>query len=476
MNRNRAQGRGTASLAAGENRDLRVLGPSGPQTDDNSELNSSQTSRLNRKSGEIPKENAMSDFYTAPAEGEKITVDSDGNLVVPDHPIICWLEGDGIGADIWIATHAVIAGAVEKAYGGSRKIAWMEVLAGEKAHENVDDWLPQRTLDTIMEHLVSIKGPMTTRIGGGIRSINVALRQLMNLYACVRPVKYYKGTPSPVRAPEKMDMIIFRENTEDVYSGIEWESGTPEAEKVADFLRNEMGVKDKIRPLAGIGIKPMSPEGSKNLIRKAIRYAIEHGRDTVTLMHKGNIMKFTEGAFRGWGYELAKEEFADQTISEDELWDDHGGKRPEGKVVIRDRIADSMFQQILIRPDEYGVIATSNLNGDYISDACAAQVGGLGIAPGANIGDHVALFEPTHGTAPKYAGQDKVNPSSLILSAVMMLDYIGWNEAGRLIEEALERALFDKTVTYDLERQMEGATLLSCSAYGEQLVKNMDSL
>jgi isocitrate dehydrogenase len=413
----------------------------------------------------------MSEPYVPPAGGEAITVDDSGRLRVPDRPIVGWLEGDGIGADIWVAAHHVLDGAVAKAYGNGRSIAWTEILAGEKAHAQLDEWLPERTLEAIRDYRVAIKGPMTTPVGGGMRSLNVALRQLLDLYACVRPVKYYAGTPSPVREPEKLDVVIFRENTEDVYSGIEWESGTDDATKVIAFLA-EMG--KTVRPDSGIGVKPMSKTGSQNLIRKAIQYAIDQGRDSVTLMHKGNIMKFTEGAFCAWGYELAAAEFGDETISEDALWRDHDGNLPEGKILIKDRIADAMFQQILLRPDEYEVIATPNLNGDYVSDAAAAQVGGLGIAPGANMNDDVAVFEPTHGTAPKYAGQDKVNPSSLILSGVMMLDHMGWYEAGRLIESALEKTLLAKTVTYDLERQMEGASLLSCSDFGRAIVDNME--
>ncbi len=414
----------------------------------------------------------MSDYYLPPADGERIGIADDGNLQVPDRPIVAWLEGDGIGPDIWVAARHALDGAVARAYGGSRAIAWMEILAGEKAHRELGEWLPERTLAAIRQTRVSIKGPMTTPVGGGLRSLNVALRQLLDLYACVRPVKYYRGTPSPVRQPEKLDVVIFRENTEDVYSGIEWESGTSDAVRVIEFLSGEMGAK--LRSDAGIGVKPMSPMASKNLVRKAIRYAIEHGRPSVTLMHKGNIMKFTEGAFRTWGYELAAEEFGDQTVSEEILWKEHGGVIQEGKVLIKDRIADAMFQQVLLRPDEYDVIATPNLNGDYISDACAAQIGGLGVAPGANLSDEVALFEPTHGTAPKYSGQDKVNPSSLILSGVMMLDHMGWPEAARLIERSLEKTLLAKTVTYDLERQMDGATLLSCSQFGQALVNNME--
>lgn len=410
--------------------------------------------------------------YTPPRDGERIDFDAAGALVVPANPIICWLEGDGIGPDIWVAARHVIDAAVEKAHGGEKRIAWMEVLAGEKAHNALGEWLPESTLNAIEHYRVAIKGPMTTPVGGGIRSLNVALRQKLNLFACVRPVKYYAGTPSPVRSPEKLDVVIFRENTEDVYAGIEWEAGSDEAARVIQFLTSEMGAN--IRADSGIGIKPMSETSSKSLVRKAIQFAIDHARASVTLMHKGNIMKYTEGAFRTWGYEVAAAEFADATISEQALWDEHDGVMPAGKVLIKDRIADAMFQQVLLRPDEYDVIATPNLNGDYISDACAAQVGGLGIAPGANMSDTVGLFEPTHGTAPKYAGQDKVNPASLILSAVMMLDHLGWHESARLIEAALEKTLLAKTVTYDLERQMEGATKLSCSEFGKALVRNME--
>ena len=413
----------------------------------------------------------MAATITPPADGSKITF-AEGELDVPDNPIIPYIEGDGIGADLWVAAHRVFNGAVEKVYGGARKIHWMEIPAGEKANEETGEYLPQVTLDAIQEYKVSIKGPLTTPVGGGIRSLNVSMRQLLDLYACVRPVKYYKGTPSPVKAPEKMDIVIYRENTEDVYAGIEWAEGTDEAKKVIEFLTTEMGAK--IRPDSGIGIKPMSITGTKNLVRKAIQYATDNDRDSVTLVHKGNIMKYTEGAFREWGYELAVEEFGDVTITEDEIWEKHDGKVPEGKLLIKDRIADAMFQQVLTRPDEYDVVAMPNLNGDYMSDATAAQVGGLGIAPGANIGDSVALFEPTHGSAPKYTGQDKVNPSSLILSGVMMFKYMGWPEAGTVIEDALERTIQAKTVTYDLERLMKGATILKCSEFGEAIVANME--
>ena len=413
----------------------------------------------------------MSATINSPAEGSKITFEN-SKLHVPDNPIIPYIEGDGIGADLWVAAHTVFNGAVKHSYGGAREIAWMEIPVGEKANNQFGEYLPQVSLDAIEEYKVSIKGPLTTPVGGGIRSLNVSMRQLLDLYACVRPVKYYEGTPSPVKEPEKLDIVIFRENTEDVYAGIEWAEGTPEAMKVIDFLTSEMGAK--IRPDSGIGIKPISITGTHNLVRKAIKYAIDEGRDSVTLVHKGNIMKYTEGAFREWGYELAATEFGDATISEDEVWERYNGAVPEGKILIKDRIADAMFQQVLTRPDEYDVVAMPNLNGDYMSDAAAAQVGGLGIAPGANIGDEVALFEPTHGSAPKYTGQDKVNPSSLILSGVMMFKYMGWPEAGTIIENALERTIQAKTVTYDLERLMDGATTLKCSEFGEAIVSNME--
>jgi len=403
--------------------------------------------------------------------GEKITINQDGSVNIPDQPIIPFIEGDGIGPDIWAATRKVLDAAVEKSFNGQRRIEWLEVYAGEKAKEKTGEWLPQDTLNKITEYVVAIKGPLTTPVGEGIRSLNVTLRQVLDLYACVRPVRYYQGVISPVKSPEKVDMVIFRENTEDVYAGIEWQSGTPEADKVINFINREMG--KNIRPESGIGIKPISAFGTKRLVRKAIQYAITHNQPTVTLVHKGNIMKFTEGAFRNWGYELAKEEFADKVISEDELWSKYKGKQPAGLIVIRDRIADAMFQQILLRPDEYSVLAMPNLNGDYMSDALAAQVGGLGIAPGANIGDGYALFEATHGTAPKYAGLDKVNPGSLLLSGVMMLEYLGWNEAGVMIQRALETTITNKTVTYDLARQMEGATELKCSQFADAIIANM---
>ncbi|MBN2290718.1 MAG: isocitrate dehydrogenase (NADP(+)) [Candidatus Glassbacteria bacterium] len=409
--------------------------------------------------------------YVPPAGGEKIT-EKNGSLVVPDNPIIPFIEGDGIGPDIWAASVRVFDAAVEKAYGGKKKIYWMEVYAGGKANEKTGSWLPDETVDTIRDYLVAIKGPLTTPVGGGFRSLNVTMRQVLNLYACVRPVRYFPGVPSPVKNPEWVDMVIFRENTEDVYAGIEWQQGTEQVEKVIRFLNEEMGCN--VRTDSGIGIKPISITGTKNLVRKAIQYALDQGRDSVTLVHKGNIMKYTEGAFRDWGYELAREEFGGQTVSEAELWEKYDGKVPQGRVVIKDRIADAMLQQILTRPREYSVLALPNLNGDYMSDALVAQVGGLGLGPGANMGDVVALFEATHGTAPKYAGQDKVNPGSLILSGCMMFDYLGWGEARELIHRAVERAIAAKTVTYDLERLMQGARLLKCSEFGQALIDNMD--
>ncbi len=411
-----------------------------------------------------------------PRQGERITRDPDGNLIVPDHPIVAFIEGDGTGPDIWRASVRVFDAAVRHAYGGRRGIAWYEIYAGDKANQiyGPNTWLPEDTVQAIREYQVAIKGPLTTPVGGGIRSINVRLRQVLDLYACVRPVRWYRGVPSPMRDPGKLDIVIFRENTEDVYAGIEWKSGTPEANKVISFLNEEMG--SRIRAESGIGIKPISPFGTKRLVRMAIRHALERGRESVTLVHKGNIMKFTEGAFRDWGYEVAKSEFRDRIVTEDELWDQHQGKLPAGRIVIKDRIADAMFQQVLLRPDEYDVIALPNLNGDYLSDAGAAQVGGLGIAPGGNIGDDAALFEATHGTAPKYAGQDKVNPGSLILSGVMLLDYLGWREAAQQIEQALERTIEQKRVTYDFHRQMEGATLLKCSQFGDAIIENIQKL
>ncbi|MBP7602867.1 MAG: isocitrate dehydrogenase (NADP(+)) [Spirochaetes bacterium] len=403
-------------------------------------------------------------------KAEKIRYEH-GNIQVPDNPVILFIEGDGTGPDIWRATKIALDAAVEKTYGGKKKIEWMEVLAGEKAFNTTGEWLPAETIDRIKEYKVAIKGPLTTPVGGGIRSINVALRQILKLYACVRPVRYFSGVPSPVKDPGKVDMIIYRENMEDLYAGIEWKQGTDGARKVIEFLNREMG--QSLDFDAGIGIKPISISNTKNLVRSAITYAIRNGRKSVTLVHKGNIMKFTEGSFKDWGYELAREEFSDHTISEDEVWDKFGGKAPADKIVIKDRIADSMFQQVLLRPEEYDVIATPNLNGDYLSDALAAQVGGLGMAPGANIGDSEAVFEATHGTAPKYAGQDKVNPSSLILSGELMLRFLGWSEAADRLVRAIEKTIDQKRVTYDLERQMAGATLLKCSEFGMAVAENV---
>ncbi len=406
-------------------------------------------------------------YATIPADGERIAGDT-GNPVVPDRPIVPFIEGDGIGPDIWAATRHVVDAAVEKAYGGARAVAWMEVFAGEKANHRAGEWLPRETLDALTEFKVAIKGPLTTPVGGGIRSLNVTIRQVLDLYSCIRPVRWIPGVPSPVREPEKVDMVVFRENTEDVYAGIEWASGTTEADAVRDFLQERMGVT--IREASGIGIKPVSPFGTKRHVAAAIRYALGRGRDSVTLMHKGNIMKYTEGAFRDWGYEVARELFPEDTIAEARLWE---GEEAAGRVVIKDRIADSMFQQVLLRPEEYSVVATPNLNGDYLSDACAAQVGGLGMAPGANVGDSVALFEATHGTAPKYAGLNRVNPGSLILSAVMMLEHLGWDEAARAVDRGVAGAVGARMVTYDLERQMEGATRVSTSRFGETIVAHM---
>ena len=402
--------------------------------------------------------------------GQKITFD-DGQLNVPDQPIIPFIEGDGIGPDIWAASVRVFDAAVEKSYDGQKRIVWKEILAGEKANEETGEWLPQDSVEAISDYLVAIKGPLTTPVGGGIRSLNVSLRQLLDLYACVRPVKWIRGVPSPVKSPEKLDIVIFRENTEDVYAGIEWKGGSEEAERIREFINSNFN--KSIRENSGIGIKPISPFGTKRLVRKAVDYAIAHNRGTVTLMHKGNIMKFTEGSFRDWGYDLAAEEFGDSVISEEALWEKYDGQVPEGRLVMRDRIADSMFQQILLRSDEYEVIATPNLNGDYISDAAAAQVGGLGMAPGANMGDSVSMFEATHGTAPKYADQDKVNPSSVILSGVMMLEHLGWQEAADSILRAMEATIQQKKVTYDLARQMDGATKLATSAYADTIISNI---
>lgn len=407
---------------------------------------------------------------TVPA-GEKITY-ADGILNVPDNPIVAFIEGDGIGVDITPASLLVWDAAVEKAYGGKRKISWMEIYSGEKAAELYDgNYMPEETFAAMREFVVGIKGPLTTPIGGGFRSLNVTLRQVLDLYACVRPVRYLPGTPSPMREPEKMDIVLYRENTEDVYSGVEWPADSEGANALIAFMNETLG--KNVRAHSAIGIKPVSEFGTKRLVRQAIEYAIQHNRPSVTLVHKGNIMKFTEGAFKNWGYELAAEEFGDSTISEDEVWSKYDGHVPEGKILINDRIADNMLQQLLTRTGDYSVIATLNLNGDYMSDAAAAQVGGLGMAPGGNIGDGVALFEATHGTAPKYAGKDMVNPSSLILSGVMMLEYMGWQEAADLVVTAMTKTIEDKTVTYDLHRQIEGATKLSCSEYAKAIVANM---
>ncbi len=430
----------------------------------------------------------------------------DGKISVPDNPVIPFIEGDGIGPDIWKATKSVIDAAVEKAYPGKKRIEWFQIYAGLSALKKYgnDDILPEDTLEAIREYKVAIKGPLTTPVGkfdyvclvcskeqdgiGGkrpekcikcgsefitprFRSLNVRLRQILDLYACVRPVRWYKGVPCPVKEPEKLNIIIFRENTEDVYAGIEFQEGSDDAIKLINFLKSDLN--KNIRRDSGVGIKPISITCTKRLVRKAINYAIENNKPNVTLVHKGNIMKFTEGAFRDWGYELAKSEYRDKIVTEQELWDDYNGKMPEGKILIKDRIADQIFQQVLLRPDEYSVLATPNLNGDYLSDACAAQVGGLGLAPGANIGDKSALFEATHGTAPKYTGMDKVNPSSLILSGVLMLRYLNWNDAAEMIETALEKTISEKTVTYDLERQMQGAVKLKTSEFGRKIIENM---
>jgi isocitrate dehydrogenase len=406
---------------------------------------------------------------TVPSAGERIAYEG-GVLKVPDHPIIPYVEGDGTGPDIWRASVRVFDAAVEKAYGGERRVSWMEVFAGEKAFTKYKDWLPQETVDAMQDFRVSIKGPLTTPVGGGIRSLNVTLRQVLDLYACIRPVRWFEGVGSPMKDPGKLDIVVFRENTEDVYAGIEWKAGSPEAEKLRTFIEREF--KKTIRPESAIGIKPMSAFGSKRLVEMAIRYALQRDKPSVTLMHKGNIMKFTEGAFRDWGYEVARDKFAESVVPEADLAKGGANARADA-VIIKDRIADSMFQQLLLRPDEYSVIATPNLNGDYISDAAAAQVGGLGIAPGGNVGDGVAVFEATHGTAPKYANQDKINPGSVVLSGVMMFEYLGWNEAATLITRGLENAIKSKRVTYDLARQMPGSTEVSTTAFGDQIIKGM---
>jgi len=412
------------------------------------------------------------DKLKVPSEGDGIEISGD-KLVVSDSPIIPFIEGDGIGPDIMRASKRVWDAAVEKAYGGKRRIVWFELFAGDKAAEKYGEVLPRDTYRAIEHFIVAIKGPLTTPVGGGYRSLNVSMRQRLNLYACVRPVRYFAGVPSPVVHPERMNVVIFRENTEDVYAGIEWREGTEEAKKLIALLKNDFAVN--IREDSGIGIKPISITGTKRLVRKAIRYALDRQLPSVTLVHKGNIMKFTEGAFRDWGYELAREEFADMTVTEQDMWDKYDGQMPPGKVLIKDRIADSMFQQVLTRTDEYSVVALPNLNGDYLSDACAAQIGGLGLAPGANIGDVVALFEATHGTAPKYAGMDKVNPGSLILSGVMMLEYLGWQEAADLINEAMGLAITQKKVTYDLARLMGDVEPIKTSEFGSAIIDNMGS-
>jgi isocitrate dehydrogenase len=407
-----------------------------------------------------------------PPDGQRITRGADGHLIVPDVPIVPFIEGDGTGPDIWAASVRVFDAAVEKAYGGARRIAWMEVLAGQKAFDRCGEWLPDATLAAFREYLVGIKGPLTTPVGGGIRSLNVALRQLLDLYVCLRPVRWYPGVPSPVRNPQDVDMVIFRENSEDIYAGIEWEAGSDEARRVISFLEEEMGVR-KIRfpRTSGIGIKPVSREGTERLVRAALDYAIENGRASVTLVHKGNIMKFTEGAFRDWGYDLVRREYGGRAVG----WDDCDGRPPAGQLLVKDAIADITLQQVLTRAREFDVIATMNLNGDYLSDALAAQVGGIGIAPGANINYQTGhgIFEATHGTAPKYAGKDVVNPSSVILSGVMMFSHLGWAEAGALIEKGIAAAIAHKTVTYDFHRLMDGATKLKCSEFGDAIISHM---
>jgi len=411
------------------------------------------------------------DKIIIPTNGERITT-REGKLNVPDNPILLWIEGDGIGPDIMTASKRIWDAAVQKAYGGQRKIAWMEIYAGEKAAGIFGgDYFPAESLQAIREFVVGIKGPLTTPVGGGFRSLNVALRKDLDLYACIRPVKWYPGVPSPLRHPEQVDVVIFRENTEDVYAGVEYKAGSPEAAKVEKFLKEEMGAK--FFDNSGIGIKPISAFGTKRLVRKALDHAVQNRRKSVTFVHKGNIQKFTEGAFMQWGYELAKQEYGDITLTEQQLWDEFGGRQPAGKIIVKDRIADIMFQQMLLRPAEYDVIATPNLNGDYLSDAVAAEVGGVGIAPGANIGDFLAVFEATHGTAPKYANQDRVNPGSLLLSGVMMLHYIGWDEAAKAAEDAYTKAVADKIVTYDFARQMEGAQEVKTSEFASAVIARL---
>ncbi len=412
----------------------------------------------------------MSNKITPPSNGQQITIEN-GSLNIPNHPVIPYISGDGIGPEVVSVMRSVLDDAVEKTFDGERSLEWVEVPAGESANEEHGEYLPDVTLDTIRKYKVAIKGPLTTPIGEGFRSLNVALRQKLDLYACVRPVYHISGIPSPMKNPEEMDMVIFRENTEDVYAGVEWEAGSDQANQLIEYLNSELD--EDIRDGSALGLKPMSEKACKDLIRKAIQYAIDRDRESVTLVHKGNIMKFTEGAFRDWGYELAEEEFPEQTITEDELWEEYDGEKPDDLIVIKDRIADNMLQQLITRTTLYDVIATPNLNGDYISDAAAGQVGGLGVAPGGNLGDGRALFEPTHGSAPKYAGEDKVNPTSEILSGIMLLEYIGWDEVGERILEGIRKTVEQKTVTYDLDRQMDGATKVSTSKYGALICENM---
>jgi isocitrate dehydrogenase len=407
---------------------------------------------------------------TAPSEGTPIKIVGN-KRVIPDDPIIPVIEGDGTGPDILKASRRVFDAAVAKAYGGRRRIVWFDIYAGESALPIYGDILPEDTIKAIKTYVVAIKGPLTTPVGGGFRSLNVSLRQILNLYACVRPVRWFRGVPAPVKNPERLNVTIYRENTEDVYAGIEWAKGTKEVKQVIDFLNKKM--KCSIRADSGIGVKPISLTGTRRLVRKAIQFAIDSKKRSVTLVHKGNIMKYTEGAFRDWGYMVAKKDFPQYTVTEQEVTEKFGGQTPAGKIVIKDRIADSMFQQVLLRPDEYDVLATPNLNGDYLSDACAAQVGGLGMAPGANLSDHIGLFEATHGTAPKYANKDMINPGSVILSGCMMLDYLGWSEAARMIENAIQKTIEQKYVTYDLARLMDGATKVGTSAYGDRIIQNM---
>jgi isocitrate dehydrogenase len=411
------------------------------------------------------------DKLEIPQEGKEIEI-TEGRLSIPDNPIIPFIEGDGIGPEVMKVAREVLDATINRAYKGEKKIVWLEICAGEKAKEKYGKFLPQDTLEAIKYFVVAIKGPLGTPIGGGYRSLNVTLRQALDLYACVRPVRYVSGAPSPVVHPEKMDMVIFRENTEDIYAGIEWSEGSSEAKKLISYLNQEFGVT--IRQDSGLGVKPISITGSKRLVRKALQYAVDNGRKSITLVHKGNIMKFTEGSFRDWGYEVANEEFGDRTIPEKELLEEYGGEAPEGKIVIKDRITDNMLQQVLTRTEDYDVIATPNLNGDYLSDACAAQIGGLGLAPGANIGDYMALFEPTHGSSPKYAGMDKANPGSMILTGMMMLQYLGWEEAEDLIWQAMVRTIKERKVTHDLARLMEGVEPVKCSEFGKAVIENLD--